>query len=50
MHGGAAGSGAPEGNENALNHGRYARGRITMRRDVRDVLRRARDLLRSIDD
>jgi glucans biosynthesis protein len=25
MHGGAAGSGAPRGNKNALKHGRYTR-------------------------
>jgi hypothetical protein len=31
MHGGAAGSGAPRGNQNALKHGRYTREAIDNR-------------------
>jgi hypothetical protein len=50
MHGGTAGSGAREGNQNALKHGRYTRERILGDRHTRAVLREARDLLRSIDD
>ena len=34
MHGGAAGSGAPAGNKNALNHVRYTRELIEFRRSV----------------
>ena len=48
MHGGAAGSGAPSGNKNALKHGRYIRERIEERREIRALLRQARDLIRSI--
>jgi glucans biosynthesis protein len=32
MHGGAAGSGAPFGNTNALKHGKFTRDRIETRR------------------
>jgi glucans biosynthesis protein len=34
MHGGAAGSGAPRGNKNALKHGRYARAAIPERQQL----------------
>lgn len=50
MHGGASGSGAPEGNQNALKHGRYTQECILQDRHTRAVLREARDLLRGIDD
>lgn len=50
MHGGAAGSGAPRGNKNALKHGRYTQERMLEDQHTRGVLREARDLLRSIDD
>ena len=39
MHGGAAGSGAPAGNRNALKHGRYTRELIEFKRSVRELLR-----------
>ena len=39
MHGGAAGSGAPNGNRNALRHGRYSPQAIAMRREMRALLR-----------
>jgi hypothetical protein len=45
MHGGAAGSGAPAGNRNALRHGRYTRELIEFRRTVRELVREARELV-----
>jgi glucans biosynthesis protein len=45
MHGGAPGSGAPNGNQNALKHGMYTREALEERRSVRDLLRQARVLL-----
>jgi hypothetical protein len=35
MHGGAPGSGAPKGNQNALKHGRFTRGALERRRHLR---------------
>jgi uncharacterized protein YjcR len=48
MHGGAAGSGAPRGNKNALKHGRYTREAITERRHIRDLVRQSRKFLLQI--
>jgi hypothetical protein len=45
MPGGAAGSGAPPGNRNALRHGRYAAGALALRRRVHELLRAARALV-----
>jgi glucans biosynthesis protein len=45
MHGGAPGSGAPRGNQNALKHGMYTREAFEERRSVRDLLRESRMLL-----
>jgi hypothetical protein len=49
MHGGAPGSGAPRGNQNAKKHGLYTREAIADRRRIRDLLRDARQFLRDID-
>ncbi len=49
MHGGAPGSGAPRGNQNALKHGHYTKEAIADRRRIRDLLHDARQLLREID-
>jgi len=49
MHGGAAGSGAPKGNQNALKHGRYTRDAIEEGRQLRFLLRAARDLIQERD-
>jgi hypothetical protein len=38
MHGGAAGSGAPQGNKNALKRGRFTREAYAERRLVRSLL------------
>jgi hypothetical protein len=48
MHGGAPGSGAPIGNRNALRHGRCTAQAIATRREMRDLLRRSRELMESI--
>jgi hypothetical protein len=45
MHGGAEGSGAPEGNRNAFRHGRYTAEAIARRRVVAALLRACRDQL-----
>ena len=39
MHGGAVGSGARPGNQNALRHGRYSRELIEFRQTMRELLR-----------
>jgi hypothetical protein len=48
MHGGAAGSGAREGNQNALRHGRYTAQAIAWRREMRELLRVSRKLATSL--
>ena len=45
MHGGAPGSGAPRGNQNALKHGMYTRKALEERRAVQDLLHQSRMLL-----
>jgi hypothetical protein len=49
MHGGGAASGALRGNKNALNHGLYTRDAIGERREVQDLMRRSRRLLKEIE-
>jgi hypothetical protein len=49
MHGGAAGSGAPRRNRNALKHGHYTAEAVELRRQVQQLIRRARKLLRDIE-
>jgi hypothetical protein len=48
MHGGAFGSGAPNGNSNALRHGRYTAQAIATRREMRALLRGSRKMIESI--
>jgi uncharacterized protein YjcR len=48
MHGGAAGSGAPRGNQNALKHGRYTREAVQKQRQLQDFLRQLRTLIQKI--
>jgi hypothetical protein len=48
MHGGAPRSGAPRGNSNALKHGHNTRRRIEERRQLRNLLRQARELDRKV--
>jgi len=49
MHGGAAGSGAPCGNKNALKHGRYTREAIEERQQLQALLRQSRSLIQQIE-
>lgn len=49
MHGGANGSGAPEGNKNALKHGLYTRQAMADRKALQNLMRQAREMLREID-
>jgi uncharacterized protein YjcR len=49
MHGGAAGSGAPRGNKNALKHGRYTREAIAERHQLQALLRQSRSLIQQIE-
>jgi hypothetical protein len=48
MHGGAAGSGAPRGNKNALKNGFYTSEAILGRRLMREMLWESRMLLKRI--
>jgi glucans biosynthesis protein len=45
MHGGAAGTGAPRGNQNAFKHGLSTREMIEQRKAVNALLRRSRKIL-----
>ncbi|WP_454649708.1 HGGxSTG domain-containing protein [Bradyrhizobium liaoningense] len=49
MHGGARGSGAPPGNENARKHGAFTREGIADRRAIRALLDEAGKLLAAMD-
>ena len=49
MHGGAAESGAPIGNQNALKTGLFTREAIEERRALRDLMRSARQLALKIE-
>jgi hypothetical protein len=48
MHGGAPGSGAPEGNQNALKHGLYRKAAIEERKQLRALMRQSHKLLQGI--
>lgn len=47
LHGGAKGSGAPEGNKNALKHGKYTAEALERRRDITKMIRETRGLMKS---
>ena len=49
MHGGAAGSGAPLGNRNALKHGLHTREAMAERRQLRELVRQATKLIAEIN-
>ena len=49
MHGGAPGSGAPQGNKNAMKSGLFTRKAIEERRALRDLIRSARQLALKIE-
>ena len=48
MHGGAVGSGAPQGNRNALKHGAWTAEAVARRHAVGELLRAARRLLKDV--
>ncbi len=48
MHGGALGSGAPRGNQNALRHGRFTREALAERREMNAILREMNEMLRNL--
>jgi glucans biosynthesis protein len=48
MHGGALGSGAPPGNQNALKHGLYTREAFAERRQLSELMRQSRQLIAKI--
>lgn len=45
MHGGAKGSGAPMGNQNALKHGEYTREAKEFRKHIRGLLKSGKEML-----
>ena len=49
MHGGAAGSGAPRGNKNALKHGLYTAEAIAERRRLRAMMKEFEKTLRELE-
>ena len=48
LHGGAQGSGAPYGNQNARKHGRYSAAAKAERRAVRTLIREAKAQMRTM--
>ena len=50
MHGGAEGSGAPKGNQNAFKHGYYSKAAIEERRAIKMLIREAKSFLNEIKD
>jgi uncharacterized protein YjcR len=48
MHGGAAGSGAPKGNQNALKHGAFTRERLEEHEELMQLIRASQETLREI--
>jgi glucans biosynthesis protein len=49
MHGGAKGSGAPRGNNNALKHGFHTEEAIARRRQIRTLIKQATRTLRELE-
>jgi hypothetical protein len=49
MHGGATGSGAQTGNQNALKHGHYGAESLALRGSIRALLREARELIDELE-
>ena len=46
MHGGAKGSGAPKGYQNALKHGTYTKEAFRQRAELRELIEEAQKLLK----
>lgn len=49
MHGGARGSGAPLGNQNALKHGDYSRAAVEEDREIRALIKKAMAGVEEVD-
>lgn len=49
MHGGAAGSGAPKGNQNALKHGMFTKEMKAERARFREMIAESKELLMKIE-
>jgi uncharacterized protein YjcR len=49
MHGGAKGSGAPRGNQNALKNGFYTKSSLEELRALKDLMRRSKDFLEEFE-
>jgi uncharacterized protein YjcR len=49
MHGGAAGSGTPKHNQNALKHGLFTRGAIEERKQIQALVGQSRKLLQDFE-
>jgi len=45
MHGGAKGSGAPDGNQNALKHGMYTGETLEFQKHVQELLRKGKKMI-----
>jgi glucans biosynthesis protein len=50
MHGGAKGSGAPRGNQNALKHGLYTQEAIAERKEIIELSRSFRQYLDGLEE
>ena len=50
MHGGAEGSGAPKGNQNAFKHGYYSKAAIEERRALKMLVGEAKSFLNEIKE
>jgi glucans biosynthesis protein len=50
MHSGAAGSGAPIGNQNALKQGGYTREAVAERKGIREMLREGKEVRLAWDE
>ncbi len=48
MHGGAEGSGAPKGNQNALKHGRFRKEEIQRRKALQELIQEALRTVREV--
>jgi uncharacterized protein YjcR len=48
MHGGAKGSGAPIGNQNSLKHGLYAAEANSLRRHIRELTQKSKELIETM--
>ena len=48
MHGGAKGSGAPKGNQNAFKHGAYSKDSIELMKQIKAMMLESEELLKAL--